>query len=145
MRKSRLLFYYLPPVLWAAVIFVASSLSNIQVLEVGFSFEDKVKHGLVYAILGALIARALAHQEKFALNRRLLWGMSLLLGVLYGISDEFHQRFVPGRSPEVADALADALGVWLGTWLYLAGARCQNFFLRLKLKMLARKGANFRP
>jgi VanZ family protein len=37
--------------------------------------------------------------------------------MLYGVSDEFHQYFVPGRSVEALDVLADALGGLLGAWM----------------------------
>ena len=38
------------------------------------------------------------------------------LVALYGVLDEFHQYFVPGRSVEFYDALADATGGLLGAW-----------------------------
>jgi VanZ family protein len=44
-----------------------------------------------------------------------LWLVALAV-MLYGISDEFHQYFVPGRSVDVYDVLADALGGLLGAW-----------------------------
>ncbi|RMF56395.1 MAG: VanZ family protein, partial [Calditrichaeota bacterium] len=37
-----------------------------------------------------------------------------LLGSLYGVSDEFHQSFVPGRYTELSDFLADSAGVLFG-------------------------------
>ena len=40
--------------------------------------------------------------------------ISLLTGVLYAISDEVHQSFVPGRGPSVQDVLIDSLGVIFG-------------------------------
>jgi VanZ family protein len=44
------------------------------------------------------------------------WVICLLVG-LYGISDEFHQYFIPGRMADVLDAAADIAGGVLGTWL----------------------------
>ena len=120
MTRRDFFLYYLPVLIWAGVIFVASSIPNLNVLDMGFNFQDKVKHSLVYAILGVLIVRALARQAKVPLSGYWLRGIALLLGVLYGISDEFHQSFVPGRSPEVTDVLADGLGVWLGIHFYQA-------------------------
>jgi VanZ family protein len=43
--------------------------------------------------------------------------VALTLG--YGITDEIHQMFVPGRIASVADILADITGGMLGAWIYL--------------------------
>lgn len=40
----------------------------------------------------------------------------VVLVVLYGLLDEFHQYFVPGRTVDIYDALADAAGALLGAW-----------------------------
>jgi VanZ family protein len=40
----------------------------------------------------------------------------VILVVLYGLLDEFHQYFVPGRTVDIYDALADAAGALLGAW-----------------------------
>jgi VanZ family protein len=39
------------------------------------------------------------------------------LAVLYGLSDEWHQSFVPGRTPDVVDILTDAIGAAIGLLL----------------------------
>ena len=43
----------------------------------------------------------------------------ILLGALYGLTDEWHQSFVPGREVSALDWLADLCGVTLG---YLAAS-----------------------
>ena len=43
----------------------------------------------------------------------------LIIAVLYGLSDETHQIFVPGRYFDLADLLADACGIYLGCISYL--------------------------
>ncbi|HSH41142.1 MAG TPA: VanZ family protein, partial [Arenicellales bacterium] len=43
--------------------------------------------------------------------------LALGLAVLYGISDEWHQSFVPGREPDVLDVLADGVGAAVGILL----------------------------
>ena len=45
--------------------------------------------------------------------------ISLLVGILYAISDEIHQKFVPGRSCQITDVMIDSLGVTLGIFLLL--------------------------
>jgi VanZ family protein len=89
------------------VIFIASSIPDVGSLPGGVS--DKSAHAIGYGILGALILRALAH-GRFAAVRWSTAAGSVLLATLYGATDEFHQSFVPGRSPDVHDVLADATG-----------------------------------
>lgn len=96
-----------PPVAWAALIFAASSVPNLRP-EAGVPGVDKVVHFGVYTVLGLVLARAAGRRA---------W-LAVLLGWAYGLSDEIHQMFVPGRTPEVADWVADAAGVLLGLFLY---------------------------
>ena len=44
-------------------------------------------------------------------------GLAVLLATLYGVTDEGHQWFVPGRTAEVADLVADAVGAAVATGL----------------------------
>jgi VanZ family protein len=73
-----------------------------------FPGQDKVFHGVAYAILGSLYYWALPERAG---NRLLL---ASGLAALYGLTDEFHQSFVPGRSAEIWDLAADATGGFLG-------------------------------
>ena len=102
---------WLPVLAYMAAIFYVSSLPDAP-LPSGVS--DKSGHSMAYAGLGIVVARAFAG----GLGRRLsLKGAAtaVLLTIAYGVSDEFHQWFVPGRTPEVLDALADAAGALVGT------------------------------
>lgn len=67
---------------------------------------DKLVHGAAYALLGGLLQRALGKPA-------LAWGIA----ALYGLSDEVHQHFVPGRRLDPADWLADCTGAAMGVWL----------------------------
>ncbi|WP_457631150.1 VanZ family protein [Oceanithermus sp.] len=88
--------------LWAALIFLASSLPGSAV---GLpSPWDKLAHGLTYAVLAWLLRRG-----------GLPAAAALGLTVLYGLSDEWHQGFVAGRSKDAADLLADAIGGLFGS------------------------------
>jgi VanZ family protein len=90
-----------------AAIFVASSLARLPASPGGLS--DKQAHALTYAALAALTLRALAGGRWHGVRagRAVL---AVLVAVLYGASDEWHQSFVPGRHAEVGDLQADALG-----------------------------------
>src|SRR5207249_3243393 len=70
---------------------------------------DKHEHFFFYGILAALALRALAKGEWRGIQTTTVIG-AVLISSLYGVSDEFHQRFVPGRTYEVGDMVADAIG-----------------------------------
>ncbi len=87
---------------------------------------DKVFHGLEFFGLGFFMMRLVEPRPGPAgrgIPRSLL--LAFLLAVGYGILDEVHQAFVPGREPSIADLLADALGSVAGVLAYvlLAGRR----------------------
>ncbi len=81
----------------------------------GFFRFDKLAHFCVFGLLATLILRMLSTERKGLRN-----GLITALFVsLFGISDEFHQSFTPGRSVEVADWVADTLGAITAVWFYL--------------------------
>jgi VanZ family protein len=109
-----------PVVVVMALIFTASSLSNPGAPPGGIS--DKTAHGIAYAALGASLLRALAEGRASAMSlRRILFAVAL--ASLYGASDEFHQHFVPNRTPDVLDLAADACGALVGALLFTVLAR----------------------
>lgn len=78
---------------------------------------DKLLHLVEYAILGLLLARAIKKTFKFE-DVRKLCSLVLVIAFIYGLSDEFHQAFVPGRTVSLFDALSDAVGALLGALIY---------------------------
>lgn len=71
---------------------------------------DKLVHTAVYGLLGWLLG--------MGLNRPVwAWGVA----IAFGISDEFHQRFTPGRFFDLGDWLADSVGSAVGVWLSRKG------------------------
>ena len=99
-----------PATLWAVVLFVLSSLPSVP--GPSFPLADKVGHLGLYGILGMTLAWG-----AWRTGRREPLRM-IALGVLYGMSDEFHQGFVPGRDPSVGDLVTDAVGVTAGYLLF---------------------------
>ena len=78
---------------------------------------DWFVHAVEYSVFGFLLSDALA--ATFPRSRRqALFAGALLLGALYGLSDEYHQSFVPHRSACLSDALVDTIGVSLGAWIW---------------------------
>ena len=106
---TRRLLAWLPAAAWAGLIYWLSSLPTVPAPEVPYI--DKVAHFGAYGVLGALLAFA-AHRSRVPL------AAAVVLGVLYGASDEIHQMYVPGRSADVLDWCADAAGVLAAAYLY---------------------------
>jgi VanZ family protein len=74
---------------------------------------DHSGHALGYFILAVLVIRGLA-DARWAGVTWLRAGGGIVLSTLYGLTDEFHQMFVPGRTPAWDDVAADAGGAVLG-------------------------------
>lgn len=47
------------------------------------------------------------------------FGISLLVGLIYAITDEYHQSFVAGRGPSARDVCIDTAGVFIGIIIIL--------------------------
>jgi VanZ family protein len=109
-----MLFLWVPVILQLAIIYGASSMSDPGPLPDGIS--DKGGHFIGYVILSVLLLRALAGGRISGITWRTAL-LAILGSTLYGLSDEFHQRFVPGRTPDLLDATADAMGGCVGAAL----------------------------
>ena len=109
---SRFLMYRLPVVLYAGLIFILSSgpvpstaLENIPDYYLHFS-----EYGLFY------IAMFWAIHEGFRpVQGRGSYWLPAILTIFFGISDEFHQLFVPSRDASIRDILADTVGAAAAT------------------------------
>ena len=124
MKISRsFVVYQGPAILVAVIIFIFASLPSPPDIKLSVTNEDLIKHAIAYAVFGFFIARALFFQHSLVGLRKRYLIFAIIFGILYGISDEFHQLFVPGRSSEVRDALADAVGVIIGTLLFYLNRR----------------------
>ncbi len=102
------------------VIFVASALPSSDLPEFGAwdVFVKKGGHMLGYALLGMTCLRALNNAKSIMRSQFVI---ALCLAVLYAISDEFHQSFVPGRTASPWDVCIDAIGgfIGLGLWYWI--------------------------
>ena len=103
---------------WMAVLFYLLHQPTLDTPML-FPGQDKLFHALVYGVLGFLLlgSRTPAPDGFTELQIR----SSILIASLYGISDESHQYFIPGRSADAWDWVADTLGaviaVSLLAWL----------------------------
>ena len=132
--KLRLfLKYWLPVLIWMALIFSASGDSRSYVhssrliapllhwlfpqmpetrVDAIVYFARKCAHLTEYAVLALLLWRALRKPMK---NDPRLWiwreaRLALLLVMFYAATDEFHQTFVPARTALASDVVVDTIG-----------------------------------
>jgi len=102
-----------PLVIWASLIFY---LSSIPSLSSGLGIWDlilrKIAHIVEFAIFAGLFLRALIRSFPATGSRKIII-LTIVFSLLYAISDEFHQKFVPGRGPSVIDVLIDLAGILL--------------------------------
>ena len=103
----RALWLWGPVAAYLVAIFLESSVSQVPDFPAGVT--DKDAHGFLYAGLALLILRGLAGASW----RKVTIGAGLatvFLAAAYGATDEFHQRFVPGRTADLLDLAADTAG-----------------------------------
>lgn len=108
--------YWAPLYIYAGAIFYVSGISR-PLPEVSIPHFDKLLHIFEYAIFAVIAARAFKNCSKKVVfeNFKIL---AVLGSALYGISDEFHQRFVSERTFSVFDMIADGAGAVMGVFVY---------------------------
>jgi hypothetical protein len=102
--------YYLPLIIWAGIIFWFSSLPTVETTDVFWQdfLLKKSAHFIEYLVFALLLFRSLKNTSGLS-KTKLLW-ITLLLSLIYAVSDELHQSFVPGREPRIRDVVIDTLG-----------------------------------
>jgi len=108
---------------WLAFVEVLTSLPGSSLPELPkFPIPlDKVAHFGMYAVLGVLLSRV-GVLESWTRRRVIL---AVVMISLFGVLDELHQLFVPGRDAEVGDWVMDTLGSATGFTVlrWVAGTR----------------------
>jgi VanZ family protein len=107
---------WVPVVLWMAAVFSVSSLPSSRLGRL-VRTPDWITHPLEYAVGGALVCRALVSGPGRAPSVRATVAAALLT-TAYGVTDEYHQSFVPGRSADPADVAKDFAGAATAALLY---------------------------
>lgn len=133
-------------ILWMVLIFIFSHQPASESSELSLGFSKKIMdiikflvpdnklsyeglhilirkgaHFTIYLILGLLVTNAFRNHNLSALR---LIVAALLICVLYAISDEIHQLYIPGRSGQVSDVLIDSTGG-------LCGILLMNVYVRI--------------
>jgi VanZ family protein len=106
-QRSRWFGAWWPAIVWASLIFTLSSFSNVPAPPGAIT--DKHEHFVAYGILSACVLRGLSRATLAGVTGGTAVAATILT-TMYGLTDELHQRFVPGREASWLDIGADAFG-----------------------------------
>ena len=123
-NPKRILKLWYPPLSWALIIFILSSFPTVETTEIYWQdfVLKKTAHIIEYGIFATLFYRALINS---GIERKKAGLWAIFISLLYGITDEYHQSFVPGREPRIRDLVFDTIGAYLAIyiiWRYLPKA-----------------------
>ena len=115
---KKVLTFWFPVILWTSVIFLFSAKPTPVTSEIIWQdfIVKKTAHIIEYAILATLLYRALINSGVVKKDAGII---AIILAILYGVSDEFHQSFTPGREPKVRDIFFDSFGALTAVYLIL--------------------------
>lgn len=88
-----------------------------KLIEHGEIIVRKLAHFSIYTLVGIFI---MAFMLTFNTKLKIQFGVSLSVGLIYAITDEYHQSFVPGRGLSAIDVCIDTSGVFMGILMVLA-------------------------
>lgn len=104
-------------VAWSALIFLGSSVPGSKIP----GRFGPLGHFGEYAVLSALTFLA---AERHPTRRRIL--IALAYPAVFAVTDEFHQAFVPMRTPDPVDWLVDVIGATVGLIVLIALTRLRR-------------------
>lgn len=141
----------MPAILWMTIIFLGStdmlsaehtsrflvpflrwldpqiSFATLNAIQFGIR---KLGHLTEYAVLAMLLWRALRSGTRWQMKISILFLVAALACAIFAASDEFHQSFVPSRTPSPRDVMIDICGAFLGLavcWMFARRKSAQAF------------------
>ena len=109
----------LPPLLWAALIIILTSLPGSHIPALPFRNFDKIVHLTIYGVLGWLTTTAWVNGSRATAATL----VTLAVVSCFGAIDEWHQQFISQRSMDLLDWAADTMGAAVGIAMALASGR----------------------
>jgi len=122
--------YRLPAVLWMMLIFFLSSIPGDDLPDIDIPHIHMIVHFVEYVVLGFLLSFSFSHsvgKEK----KVFVSVAAFVIALLFALSDEWHQAFVPGRSGDWITVCYDAIFAFLGIVFYWAVLRGMAWFQSL--------------
>lgn len=108
--------YWVPLIIYAGFIFYLSSIPGEYTPKL-FPYQDVTFHIIEYAIFAFLVNRAVKeYKPSLPYIRRFCW--VFFCSIIYALSDEFHQTFVPNRFPSAYDIIYDSIGILITNTFY---------------------------
>ena len=141
MKLPRFVKYWLPTIVWMALIFIGSTdvlsaehtsrflVPILRWLDPQISWATlnaiqtiirKLGHVTEYAILAALMWRALRGGTTWKSKTSILFAIVWIACAVFAASDEFHQSFVPSRTASFRDVMIDICGALIGLSICVA-------------------------
>ena len=105
--------YWLPVLICMGLIFYSSSIPGSEIPAL-FPFQDVTYHLFIYSLLGLCFSRALKN-TIFGIGLLEAILFTTIFGIVFGVSDELHQAFIPYRNVSGLDVFIDGLGSLLGS------------------------------
>jgi VanZ family protein len=121
LEKRKVILVYVPLAVYWIALFVGTSMPSMNVPS--FTLNDKLVHFTAFFILAFLLSLSILYQNKYQILKNFYIVSAFIISSLYGLIDEFHQIFIPGRSSDILDWTADSAGA-------LAGVLIVSFLLK---------------
>lgn len=125
-QRYKFLSVYLPLIIYWLILFAATTLPTQHMPKTGIS--DKIEHFLGYFLLTFLLCNTLYFQDKKVTMKKFPVILALGIVAFYGMVDELHQYFIPGRFCDINDWIADVIGALIAGVFY--------FFLKMYFQQL---------
>jgi len=117
MQRLITAFLTILPFTYMGFIWFLSSHPSDEFIETPFWFDDLLKeslHLVEFGILFWLFVLALIRHTRLTQKTSVIVA---IISILYGLTDEIHQAFVPSRSATVIDFIKDTIGVIVSYWV----------------------------
>ncbi len=112
LEKHKVILVYVPLTLYWLLLLTATSLPAAELPSIGTV--DKINHFIAYFGLSILLNLTLLFQTKWEYFYSKAFIIAFIIVITYGMLDELHQIFIPGRFAEFYDWLADVFGAIMG-------------------------------
>jgi len=112
---AKIIKFWLPVLFSMGFIFYGSSIPGTNIPSI-IPSQNIIYHLGVFLVLAFFFKRALKNTSQLTSAKLIVF--TLIFGIIYAFTDEFHQAFVPNRTVSGFDVFIDTLGVILGSSIY---------------------------